>query len=407
MNSLFSYLFPVTLLAFIGTSVAYISAVFSNNNRWIFLGLLFIQQIVAKHRRNSPVSFTACLFLYSVWCISTTFWSERSELSFMKSALFFILTFTMISAGQYWVARKGLNKSFDYLIPLSVVAFAAAIPGYFINPHAFDGKLFQGYVYGSNMFGSLVAMTIPFTLWRCYLNWSRPRMRNIWVGLFLLSMLFLLMSMSRSAMLMALLCLTVGLFSVTINRLIIGLYFIIVIVAFVYSFNPGIGSKFVKKVVYKNADTISYTRVQTWGDSLEKATLGGWFGVGYGVSIGSASRELQGLTAVGYGREKGNSQLAIIEETGVVGLILYILTLVSLFQVLLSRYIQTENKDLKVALGLFIGALTGMVVQSVFEAWWVAPGAPESAAFWALVGCALGLAALDTKDSPKFNPTRL
>jgi hypothetical protein len=32
-----------------------------------------------------------------------------------------------------------------------------------------------------------------------------------------------------------------------------------------------------------------------------------------------------------------------------------------------------------------------MIANSVFEAWWVAPGSPEAAYFWGLVGIALGM----------------
>lgn len=255
------------------------------------------------------------------------------------------------------------------------------------------------------MFGSLMAMTFPLLLWRCYITRSRPRSRYAWISIVVFAMFLTLMSMSRAALLVALLSLAGGLISISTNRLVIVIYLIISIVTLVYFINPEIESKVIKQVVYKHADSITYTRVQVWGESLEKATLSGWFGAGYGVSIGSAIREIQGLTAVGYGREKGNSQLAIIEECGVVGFILYLLTLVSLFQVLLNRYKWTDNKDIKVALGLFIGALSGMIAQSFFEAWWVAPGAPESAAFWALVGCAIGVAAMDAGTSPGLNPT--
>jgi hypothetical protein len=45
-------------------------------------------------------------------------------------------------------------------------------------------------------------------------------------------------------------------------------------------------------------------------------------------------------------------------------------------------------------MGLLIGTLSGMILQSVFEAWWVAPGAPEFAYFWAVAGAALGAARL-------------
>jgi O-antigen ligase len=99
------------------------------------------------------------------------------------------------------------------------------------------------------------------------------------------------------------------------------------------------------------------------------------------------------LTAVGYGREKGNSQLAIVEETGLVGLAFYLVLVFALISRVYGGFAMAKNPRAKVALGLAFGAVVGMLFQSVFEAWWVAPGAPESVAFWALTGVSLGLCA--------------
>jgi hypothetical protein len=46
---------------------------------------------------------------------------------------------------------------------------------------------------------------------------------------------------------------------------------------------------------------------------------------------------------------------------------------------------------MKVMGALVLGALIGQIAQSIFEAWWVAPGSPEAAYFWAMAGVALGL----------------
>ena len=40
---------------------------------------------------------------------------------------------------------------------------------------------------------------------------------------------------------------------------------------------------------------------------------------------------------------------------------------------------------------ILLGALAGQTAQSLFEAWWVAPGSPEAAYFWAMSGVAIGL----------------
>ena len=74
--------------------------------------------------------------------------------------------------------------------------------------------------------------------------------------------------------------------------------------------------------------SIIYSRQSAWDVSWNMAKQGGWFGAGYGVSVDRGSFR-GGLTAVGYGREKGNTQLAIMEETGIVGLAIHVLIVFS------------------------------------------------------------------------------
>ena len=133
-----------------------------------------------------------------------------------------------------------------------------------------------------------------------------------------------------------------------------------------------------------------YTREEVWSKSFEQAKKGGWFGGGYGVTIGDKDFK-GGLTAVGYGREKGNSQLAINEETGLIGLGIYLLSLFVLFKRLIGEQLRLKCSRAGVLLGIVTGTLFGMIMQSVFEAWWVAPGSPESLYFWTLTGVALGI----------------
>ena len=97
-----------------------------------------------------------------------------------------------------------------------------------------------------------------------------------------------------------------------------------------------------------------------------------------------------GLTAVGYGREKGNTQLAIWEETGLVGLGLYSLFVLGIIVELGSGLRRIKDQESKIQLGLLLGALVGFLMQSFFEAWWVAPGSAELAFFWAALGAAYG-----------------
>ena len=84
--------------------------------------------------------------------------------------------------------------------------------------------------------------------------------------------------------------------------------------------------------------------------------------------------------------------MAIVEETGLVGLGLYGFLLITLFTPLISAHLRERSRDGKVILGLITGAVAGLILESFFEAWWVAPGCAESAYFWSLAGVGLGIA---------------
>lgn len=390
---------PLTLLAFIGPSIYLLSDFFPKWVRWLFLLLLAVQQLLVRRRAMESNGFVFLLFLYTLWCITTTFWSEVFELSLYKSIMFFVMVFTMLYAGHSWVTRQGKGKCFDYLVPAAAVSYAAASLGYFLNPSAYVGDYYQGFVYGSNMLGALMYMSAPLVFWRLYTNWGSLRRRKGWMVICALGFVFILMSKARSSLLVALLVLGGYLLSLTRKKQVILVYLAVLLVALVLAVLPEASSSAVQRVVYKDQESIIFSRIQPWTESLQKAALGGWLGGGYGVSIGSKAWEGGTFTSVGYGREKGNAQMAIVEETGVVGLALYVMMIFSFFSALLARYLTIVDKDIKAALGISMGVLGGMVLQSFFEAWWVAPGSPESPVFWTLAGAALGLAELGRNQS--------
>ena len=74
-----------------------------------------------------------------------------------------------------------------------------------------------------------------------------------------------------------------------------------------------------------------------------------------------------------------------------VGLVLYVLLILTIMLELGLCFARIKDQDRKVQLGLLFGAILGFTIQSFFEAWWVAPGSAEFAFFWAIVGAAQGL----------------
>jgi len=386
-----SNLFPIVVLAFMGPTMAYLSTVFDIKVRWGLLALLVVVVVFSKRQTKfQNKGIVALIVLSGVWGLVTTFWSESFDLSVMKSFAFLLSSIPLVLAGQRWVSVKGIIGSWTYLAPVALVAMVAAIFGYFLSPFAYTESLFQGFVYGPNMMGSLLAISLPFILWQTWLHWRVPRWKMFWIASVLLNFGFIYITQSRAALMVALCTLGGMCLGFSKRKTISATFLLAMMVVLVVSVRPELQTKVVRQVIYKHSDDIFYTRVQPWTVSLKKAQLGGLFGAGYGVSIGAGTWE-GGLTAVGYGREKGNTQLAIIEETGLVGFAFYLALIVALIIRVFGSLTSAKNPQAKVALGLAFGAIVGMLFQSVFEAWWVAPGAPESAAFWALVGVGLGL----------------
>ena len=119
-------------------------------------------------------------------------------------------------------------------------------------------------------------------------------------------------------------------------------------------------------------------------------------GGGYGATIGDNSFVMKGLNARGYGREKANSQLAIIEETGIVGFVFYCALLIIFFTKGIRCFLRMSGEE-KVAMGLILGTLVGLLLESVAEGWWDAPGGQEFTSFWVLFGLAMGVMSLEKR----------
>ncbi len=209
---------------------------------------------------------------------------------------------------------------------------------------------------------------------------------------------FLLASMSRGAIAATLATLIGFIFSINLNKKIVFVFFSIIALISLSIFYPDkimeiVGTYFFKSTYQKNVvqDVLSSRRL-VWQKSYDAAVEGGWLGLGYGVSMGDSSFNFDyGLTSSHYGREKGNSQLAIVEETGLVGLILYFVLLLTFLFKLIKLYLKIHDPHQRVLIGILSGIFMGMIAQSIFEGWWDAPAGPETVYFWLLVGVIRGL----------------
>jgi len=392
------WLLPIYLLAFAGSAVSFLSPVFNATSRWILLAFVVVYLLLnGKLTRPLRTSFGLLTLVFALWALATGIWSGVPQLSYLKAFAFLLISFAGLASGQAWVRQNAQQDALKYLGPLTVATLLAGLLGQATGQGSSsvgDLATYQGMTGNSNMFGSLLAMCSPFLAWQTYCNWGQKRKRALWLLLSGVGLYYLLASTSRASIL-AVLCTMIGFYlALGHGRKILILCSVGALFVGVFLFAPEQVENISNRFIYKGQETeqgVTYSRDEVWRESYELAVEGGWTGGGYGVTIGD--NEFQGgLTAVGYGREKGNSQFAITEETGLLGLAIYFISLLFLFARLGRAVVRAPRGPNKTLLGIVTGALVGMLVQSMFEAWWVAPASPESAYFWVLAGVALALA---------------
>lgn len=402
-----TFMFPLTALAFVAIPVDYVNIVFTTTTRWVFLVALTLY-LLAKRRFILGIQswFGIALLGYCAWCIATYSWSIVPQLSAEKAVAFSLVAIALVSAGHDWLYERGNLKAVTYLTPITAIALFASVGG---HANAGPGNIdaIQGLTDNPNMMGSLIGMALPLVLWNAYKCRATPTVRLVWFVLLALAVVLLARTHSRSALLSAGVlalgfCLSLRLHRTAFILVLIGAALLVAAAVSTALVNATYSDYVLKGGTEQQG--VLFSREGVWEKSYENAKQGGWYGLGCGATAGDTDFQ-GGLTAVGYGREKGNAQLAVVEETGLVGLGLYLVLLLAIFTPLIRAHLREKAPDIKVALGIVIGALGGLTVMSAFEAWWVAPGSPESAYFWSLAGVGLALARKSRQATKVTAPT--
>jgi O-antigen ligase len=385
----------LAIVAFAALGVRYFGMVFTTSTRWAFLAFLIAVLIpggqIFSGLKNG---YGIILAGYFIWCLMTAVWSEVPTLSLLKSTALMLTALALLSGGTYWATRFP-DKTLAFLAPITGLALIAALGGSASQVVNANYSVYSGLTNNSNFFGMLVAFSFPYVIYQVYqiIRAPRSRAKSILVAAACAILCFALWrSGSRASMLCVLLTIFVPVAAVSPNKKIVVILALVVGTLGATVVVPQIEEKFVEHVVLKSNEEgdVFYSRYAPWKQSYAAALQGGYFGLGYGVSAGNTDFTI-GLTADTYGREKGNAQLAVWEETGLVGLALYSILLFAIFKELYRAFRAARDDDAKTKLAIILGMTAGLTAQSVFEAWWVAPGSLESAAFWSVVGVGTGL----------------
>ena len=388
----------LAMFAFGGVGVSYLNLVFTSMTRFLFvlpvLALLLVHGWLLNGLRGGA-GLAATLFFFLA--VLSTFWSDVPELSGLKSISYAVIATVFSGAGAFWAQKCARGQELRLFLPLVILVLIASIGGAAVSTASVRMntyiELYRGLTANSNYLGILALSAIPATLWEFYRPHGDTWRRLIGYSLAPALGLVVLLTFSRASIAAAaimILCFLLGAGLKRYALITIAAVFsaIVLFVAF-----PEKIARYETIYVYKGAigeQSIIASRVKAWDKSLAGADAGGLVGLGFGVSAGFTEFE-EGFSTSNYGREKGNTALAVAEELGSVGLVLYVILLVLMFARIYGGVLRARHPHERVMLSIVFGGLAGLVINSQFEAWFLAPGAFGTPVFWSLFGLGLAL----------------
>jgi len=413
-RSFFEIVFPLAVVFHVCYGTSFIDEMGASYLRWFFTACLFLYLLLNK-QLLVPIHplWRTLLLSYLAWCMLTTLWSEVPLLSFSKSTVFAANIIIFTSAGCFWTIKYGYERCLDWLLLILITALLSGLLGNFykgsyVNFSQYN-SLYMGLTDNPNTFGFIIAIASSLVLFKLYVSKKKRLIFLFWCIVLIIEVHFLIMSYARSCMVIFLCVLFSFLLSLPLSKKIQIFFLSFLGIAIIVVMMPAsfLESKILNHI-YKPTDTITIdsdssliltTRSTVWHNSYEQAKKGGLVGGGFAVNIGNKHfsdewicKDSRGnnIDTGCYGREKGNSQFAITEETGIVGLVFYAFILVSFFWISIPYYFRMEVSD-RVAMGLVLGAIIGLLLESIVEAWWDSSAGQELICFWTLIGVAFGM----------------
>jgi O-antigen ligase len=351
-------------------------------------------------RTNKTLTYFFIIFALPLYCLITSIWSLNPIISLQRS-LYLLLLYAGILSSVLLYKKFYPDKGIGFLIPANIMILVlSAVSLIFGIPEdswsGGNGLGFMGFAGHQNTLAAAILFTLPgIVAWGLDKS-GFPLRSNIaqnatsrvfrlssysaFGGLLLVSNVLLLILTYSRASILALVIGTITYLIITKSKKILAILFIITALLVVLYFTiPFIQNSF-DSVLTKDGGKILGRRMILWEPSLEAAKLGGVFGLGYGVSAPAIKTPV--LTGSHYEdgryiREKGNSVLAMIEETGLIGLILFLLPMIWIirkFIIYNSQFTIKENLRSNSTFYIVHCTLFAMLVHAQFEAWWVGVG---------------------------------
>lgn len=356
----------------------------------ILLYLFFIQ------RQRKDLFYLMIIMMFPVYCLATAFWSLSPGISIQR-ALYLILMYAGIFSSILILRYTNRNNTLiDFLLPANILLIVLSLVSLIIGiPDnrwtGGNGLGFMGFAGHQNTLAAAVLFTLPgvvawgieqsakskapsisrLSSFISLLSSNVSRLSSF-VLLLASNLLLITLTYSRAAILSLLIGAVAFLFF-TRSKKMLSILFLLFAVTLILYFSIPVVQNSLDNVLTKDAGQLLDRRTVLWKPSLEAAKLGGLFGLGYGVSapdIKTPPKTGSHYEDGRYIREKGNSVLALIEETGFFGLFLFLLPI---FYFVINIF-RSHNSLITDHQSLITAALAALLLHAQFEAWWVGVG---------------------------------
>ena len=304
--------------------------------------------------------------------------------------------------------------SLSFLLPANIIIIALSLFSLVTNIPSDSwtgghGKGFMGFAGHQNTLASAILFTMPGLISRGLKNKSQrskvknqnrsEKIRNLSLYFLLFLNLFILLLTYSRASVLSLICGAVVFLIITKrwNTLIYSSV-VTILIFFMIWFSPSLKEK-ANELMKKDFPAFYSTREFLWIPSYHAALNGGLTGLGYGISDPQIEVPYSGshYEEGRYVREKGNSVLALIEETGVIGFIIFLVPIVYIVKKQTANVKGDNKPQIRYPVSgirnpvsaILLASLAAIIIHSQFEAWWAGVGSIQLPLFFFYIGVLL------------------
>jgi len=378
--------------------------------------LVFIQGYEFIFKDRNLRSLLLLFLVFGLWSAVTSFWSDYPLITLMRAGYFVFIALGGVMTGYIWF--KTNPDSLALSLPANVVIIILSLFSLITNIPADSwtgghGKGFMGFTGHQNILAAAILLTLPgvFNLLIKIREPNQPdplrlesRKTKFHIPIFLTyslivaNFLIIILTYSRASILSVVIGIMMFLIFIKAYKIlsaifVLSIVFLILFLS-VYPINHSINN-----LLNKGGGNVLSRRIILWEPSFEASKMGGIFGLGYGMS--APDIKTPKLTGSHYEngryiREKGNSVLAVIEESGWIGFILFLMPIVHSFVIFFHRHqvqyyehlAKSKTKPISkknYSLYIVYSALIALLVHSQFEGWWVGVGSIHLPIFYLLL----------------------